>query len=115
LTRFSPFCGRSAGHIPELAAPLQAGFHIRIESEPWMTLVIEASAKNMGDIVSLMTLYEADQRPSFLAGTFVSIDLQVLHTRDAMAISDEKMPPRAQIVEDRVFEFADKAEWKFSL
>lgn len=27
--------------ILELAAPLQAGFHIRIENEPWMTLVIE--------------------------------------------------------------------------
>jgi len=25
----------------ELAAPLQAGFHIRIENEPWMALVIE--------------------------------------------------------------------------
>ena len=27
--------------ILELAAPLQVGFHIRIENEPWMTLVIE--------------------------------------------------------------------------
>jgi hypothetical protein len=27
--------------ILELAAPLQSGFHIRIENEPWMTLVIE--------------------------------------------------------------------------
>jgi Domain of unknown function (DUF6908) len=27
--------------ILELAAPLTAGFHIRIENEPWMTLVIE--------------------------------------------------------------------------
>lgn len=27
--------------ILELAAPLQAGFNIRIENEPWMTLVIE--------------------------------------------------------------------------
>ena len=27
--------------ILELAAPLKAGFHIRIENEPWMTLVIE--------------------------------------------------------------------------
>ena len=27
--------------ILELAVPLQAGFHIKIENEPWMTLVIE--------------------------------------------------------------------------
>lgn len=27
--------------ILKLAAPLQAGFYIRIENEPWMTLVIE--------------------------------------------------------------------------
>ena len=32
---------KTVAMILELAAPLQAGFHIRIENEPWMTLVIE--------------------------------------------------------------------------
>jgi len=32
---------KTVAQILELAAPLQAGFHIRIENEPWMTLVIE--------------------------------------------------------------------------
>jgi hypothetical protein len=32
---------KTVATILELAAPLQAGFHIRIENEPWMTLVIE--------------------------------------------------------------------------
>jgi hypothetical protein len=32
---------KTVAKILELAAPLQAGFHIRIENEPWMTLVIE--------------------------------------------------------------------------
>ena len=32
---------RTVAMILELAAPLTAGFHIRIENEPWMTLVIE--------------------------------------------------------------------------
>lgn len=32
---------KTVAMILELAAPLQAGFHIRIEKEPWMTLVIE--------------------------------------------------------------------------
>ena len=32
---------RTVAMILELAAPLQAGFHIRIDNEPWMTLVIE--------------------------------------------------------------------------
>jgi hypothetical protein len=32
---------KTVAKILELAAPLQAGFHIRIDNEPWMTLVIE--------------------------------------------------------------------------
>jgi hypothetical protein len=32
---------KTVAMILELAAPLQAGFHIRIENEPWMALVIE--------------------------------------------------------------------------
>ena len=32
---------KTVAKILELAAPLQAGFHIRIENEPWMALVIE--------------------------------------------------------------------------
>jgi len=32
---------KTIARILELAAPLQAGFHIRVENEPWMTLVIE--------------------------------------------------------------------------
>ena len=32
---------KTVAMILELAAPLQAGFYIRIENEPWMTLVIE--------------------------------------------------------------------------
>jgi hypothetical protein len=32
---------KTVAMILELATPLQAGFHIRIENEPWMTLVIE--------------------------------------------------------------------------
>ena len=32
---------KTVAKILELAAPLQAGFHIRIQNEPWMTLVIE--------------------------------------------------------------------------
>src|SRR5258708_37726306 len=32
---------KTVATILELAAPLQAGFHIRIENEPWMTLDIE--------------------------------------------------------------------------
>ena len=32
---------KTVAMILELAAPLKAGFHIRIENEPWMTLVIE--------------------------------------------------------------------------
>jgi hypothetical protein len=32
---------KTVATILELAAPLQAGFHIRIENEPWMILVIE--------------------------------------------------------------------------
>ena len=32
---------KTVAMILELAAPLQAGFDIRIENEPWMTLVIE--------------------------------------------------------------------------
>ena len=32
---------KTVAMILELAGPLQAGFHIRIENEPWMTLVIE--------------------------------------------------------------------------
>ena len=32
---------KTVAMILELTAPLQAGFHIRIENEPWMTLVIE--------------------------------------------------------------------------
>ena len=32
---------KTVAKILELAAPLTAGFHIRIENEPWMTLVIE--------------------------------------------------------------------------
>jgi hypothetical protein len=32
---------KTVATILELAAPLQAGFYIRIENEPWMTLVIE--------------------------------------------------------------------------
>lgn len=32
---------KTVAMILELAAPLQAGFHIRIKNEPWMTLVIE--------------------------------------------------------------------------
>jgi len=32
---------KTVAKILELATPLQAGFHIRIENEPWMTLVIE--------------------------------------------------------------------------
>ncbi len=32
---------KTVAMILDLAAPLQAGFHISIENEPWMTLVIE--------------------------------------------------------------------------
>ena len=32
---------KTVARILELAAPLQAGFYIRVENEPWMTLVIE--------------------------------------------------------------------------
>jgi len=32
---------KTVAKILELAAPLQAGFHIRVENEPWMILVIE--------------------------------------------------------------------------
>ena len=32
---------KTVATILELAAPLQAGFHIRIENDPWMTLIIE--------------------------------------------------------------------------
>lgn len=32
---------KTVARILELAAPLQAGFHIRIENEPWTALVIE--------------------------------------------------------------------------
>ncbi len=32
---------KTVAMILELAAPLKAGFHIRIENEPWMTLIIE--------------------------------------------------------------------------
>ena len=32
---------KTVATILELAGPLQAGFHIKIENEPWMTLVIE--------------------------------------------------------------------------
>ena len=68
---------------------------------------VEISAKSKGDVVSLMTLCEQDQRPPFLATTGVISHMQILHYRDAKVAYNEKMPPRAGTVEEKMFEFPE--------
>jgi hypothetical protein len=69
---------------------------------------VETAAQSMGDVVSLMTLCEPDQKPPFLATTVVASHLQVLHHRDATAVFFDKLPPRSFSVDDKVFEFPDR-------
>jgi hypothetical protein len=73
------------------------------------------SAESMGDVVSLMTLCEPDEKPPFLANTVVASHLQVLHYRDAKAAYIDKVPPVSFIVKDKVFEFSARPGIKVSL
>jgi hypothetical protein len=61
----------------------------------------------MGDIVSLMTLCEPDQKPRFLATTVVMSHMQVLHYRDAKVVYLDKVPPISGTLKDRLYEFSD--------
>ena len=76
---------------------------------------VEKSAVSMGDIVSLMTLCEPNQRPPFLANTEVISHLQVLHYRDAQAAFIQKLPPVSFVLDDKVFEFPARPGTKVSL
>jgi hypothetical protein len=69
----------------------------------------------MGDVVSLMTLCEPDQKPPFLAATVVASHLQVLHHRDALAAFVEKLPPCSFSIDDKVFEFPDRPGTRVSM
>jgi hypothetical protein len=75
---------------------------------------VQKSAAALGDMVSLMTLCEADQRPPFLAGTGFSSHLQVLHWRDAKVVFKERMPSGTFLVKDEIFEFPENGR-KISL
>jgi hypothetical protein len=66
---------------------------------------VEISARSKGDIVTLMTLCEQDQRPSFLAATGFVSHMQILHYRDARVTYHERLPARAGTVEEKSFEF----------
>lgn len=71
------------------------------------TQEVETAAASMGDVVSLMTLCEPEQRPPFLVTTEVMSHLQVLHDRDANAVYNDKVPPIAPILKDEIFEFPE--------
>jgi hypothetical protein len=68
---------------------------------------VQKAAASMGDIVSLMTLCEADQRPPFLATTVVMSHMQVLHYRDAKVVYLDKLPPISGTLKERLYEFSD--------
>jgi len=68
---------------------------------------VEAAANSMGNIVTLMTLCEKDQRPPFVAGTVFASHMQVLHYRDAKVTYAEKLPTKAGTVGEKMFELVD--------
>jgi hypothetical protein len=68
---------------------------------------VEKAADSMGDIVSLMTLCEPDQKPPFLATTVVMSHMQVLHYRDAKVVYLDKLPPISGTLKDKLYEFSD--------
>lgn len=76
-------------------------------SSEGFTAEVEIAAKSMGDIVSLMTLCEPEERPSFFAGTAFISHMQVLHYRDGKVTFHEKMPNTVGTVGDDVFEFPE--------
>jgi len=68
---------------------------------------VETAAKSMGNIVTLMTLCEKDQRPQFLADTVFVSQMQVLHYRDAKVTYAGKLPTKAGTVDEKMFEFVE--------
>jgi len=73
-------------------------------SREGFTSDVQKSAAAAGDIVSLMTLCEAGQRPPFLAATEIASHLQVLHYRDAKAMFRDAAPAGNFLVNAEIFE-----------
>lgn len=74
------------------------------------TQEVVADASKLGDVVTLMTLCEPNQRPPFLATTVFLSHMQVRHYRDAKVVFHEKMPCIPLTCDAKVFERSNSGE-----